>query len=227
MTGPARGVAPASTSRNTVVMNTQPTVDERELFVLADRTLLAVVNRIRTDQWSMTMPPEFQTRASDHAPTLREVINYHAYDDAWVPDMLAGRTMAEVGADEHQGNLIGDAPDDHAGYFTAYVEGACAAAQEVEDLQATVHCSFGDFTAQQYFWQITMFRGLRAHDIAKACGQDTDLPDRLVQGIWDQVRPHAEEWRSYGVFPAAVPVPEDASLQDRLLGLTGRQPDHL
>jgi hypothetical protein len=201
-------------------------MDERQLFVLADRTLLAVVNRIRTDQWSMTMPPEFLTRVSDHAPTLREIINYHAYDDAWVPDMLAGRTMAEVGADEHKGNLIGEAPDDHAGYFTAYVEGACSAAQEVEDLQATVHCSFGDFTVQQYFWQITMFRGLRAHDIAKACSQDTDLPDDLVEGIWGQVSPHAEEWRSYGVFPAAVPVPDDASLQDRLLGLTGRQPDY-
>ena len=85
-------------------------MDERELFVLADRTLLRVVNGIRTDQWSMTMPPEFQTRRSDHAPTLREVINYHAYDDAWVPDLLAGRTMAEVGSDEHQGNLLGRRP---------------------------------------------------------------------------------------------------------------------
>lgn len=34
----------------------------------------------------------------------------------------------------------------------------------------------------------------------------------------------AEEWRSYGVFPAAVPVADDAPLLDRLLGLTGRQP---
>jgi uncharacterized protein (TIGR03086 family) len=200
-------------------------LDERDLFVLADRTLLGVVNRIRTDQWPMTMPRDFQTRASDHVPTLLEIINYHAYDDAWVPDMLAGRTMAEVGAEEHRGNLLGDAPDDHAGYFTAYVEAACAAAQQVSDLDAMVHCSFGDFTVQQYFWQITLFRGLRAHDIAKALGQDTELPPDLVQGIWDQVRPNAEEWRSYGVFGPAVPVAGDAPLQDRLLGLTGRQPD--
>ena len=38
-------------------------------------------------------------------------------------------------------------------------------------------------------------------------------PGHLGAGL-----PHAEEWRSYGVFPAAVPVPEDAPLQDRLLG---------
>jgi uncharacterized protein (TIGR03086 family) len=140
--------------------------------------------------------------------------------------VLAGRTMAEVGADQHRGNLLGDSPDDHAGYFTAYVEEACAAAESVDDLEATVHLSYGDFTVQQYFWQITMFRGLRAHDIGKALGQEHNLPVALVQGIWDQVQPHIEEWRSYGVFAAAVPVPDDAPLQDRLLGLTGRQPDH-
>jgi hypothetical protein len=202
-------------------------MDERELFVLADRTLLRVVNGIRTDQWSMTMPPEFLTRVTDRMPTLQQIVNYHAYDDAWVPDMLAGRTMDEVGKDLHQGNLLGDSPDDHAGYFTAYVEEACGAAEAVEDLDGPVHASFGDYTVREYFWQITNFRGLRAHDIAKAVGQDHELPPVLVQGIWDQISPHVEEWRRYGVFPAAVPVPEDAPLQDRLLGLTGRQPDHV
>ena len=65
----------------------------------------------------------------------------------------------------------------------------------------------------------------RSGHIAKVIGADTTLPDALVQGIWDEVSPHAEEWRSIGVFPAAVAVADDAPLQDRLLGLTGRQPD--
>ena len=54
---------------------------------------------------------------------------------------------------------------------------------------------------------------------------DADPPEELVQGIWDEVSPHAEEWRAIGVFPAAVPVPDDAPLLQRLLGLTGRPPD--
>src|SRR5262249_46346987 len=106
----------------------------------------------------------------------------------------------------------------------AIVDAACAAATDLDDLARIVHCSFGDFTAQQYFWQITSFRGLRAHDLALVIGVEPDLPDDLVQGMWEQISPHAEEWRSYGVFPAAVPVPQDAPLLDRLLGLTGRQP---
>jgi hypothetical protein len=56
-------------------------------------------------------------------------------------------------------------------------------------------------------------------------GADPALPPALVQGVWDQLRPVADEWRRWGVFPPAVDVPSDAPLQDRLLGLTGRPPD--
>jgi hypothetical protein len=87
-----------------------------------------------------------------------------------------------------------------------------------------VHCSFGDYPARHYFWQINQFRALRAHDIAKVIGANPNLPEELVQGIWEEVSPNAEEWRAIGVFPAAIPVPEDAPLQSRLLGLTGRRP---
>jgi hypothetical protein len=61
-------------------------------------------------------------------------------------------------------------------------------------------------------------------DIAKWIGADTRLPDDLVQGMWDEFVPEIEEWRAMGVFGPAVPVPEEASLQDRLLGLAGRDP---
>jgi hypothetical protein len=87
-----------------------------------------------------------------------------------------------------------------------------------------VHCSFGDYTAREYLWQVNSFRGLRAHDVAVVIGVPSDLPEKLVEGLWDEISPHAEEWRTMGVFPAAVPVAADAPLQDRLLALTGRQP---
>src|SRR5919202_5728396 len=155
---------------------------EPEAFVLADQALNRVVQQIKDDQWSMPMPPWFLTRRSDQPPTLREVINYHAYDDAWVPDMLAGRTMAEVGQDAFKGDLLGDDPK---ASFAAIVEKACAAARALDDLDRIVHCSFGDYPAREYFWQINSFRALRAHDIARVIGVDPALPEALVQGIWD------------------------------------------
>jgi uncharacterized protein (TIGR03086 family) len=198
-------------------------VNEPEVFVLADRTLEGVVGRIGDDQWDMSMPVDFAMRASDHTPTLREVIAYHAYDDAWVPDMLAGHTMDEAGRDRFDGDLLGDDP---VTSFGVIVERACEAAEALDDLERVVHTSFGDFTAREYLWQINSFRGLRAHDIAKVIGADYRLPAALVQGLWDEISPHAEEWRAIGVFGPAIEVPADASLQDRLLGLTGRRPDH-
>ena len=197
-------------------------MNEAEVFVLADRALAAVVARIRPDQWDMTMPPNFARRDADAPPTLRSIVDYHAYDDAWVPDMLAGRTMEEAGAEKFDGDLLGDEPVES---FEAIVAAACDAASAVTDFDMVAHLSFGDYTVREYFWQINSFRGLRAHDIAKVIGIDPDLPAELVRGIWDEVRPHAEEWRTIGVFPAAVPVPDDAPLLDRLLGLTGRDPD--
>ncbi len=193
---------------------------EPDVFVLADRTLQRVIEQVGDEQWAMNMPADFR-RKSDSPVTLREIVNYHAYDDAWVPDMLAGRTMEEVGALSFKGDLLGD---DAAANFARLVDAACAAALALDDLDRVVHCSFGDFTAREYFWQINMFRGLRARDIARVVGIDPSLPPELVQGIWDEVSPHSEEWRAIGVFGPAVAVPDDADLLTRLLALTGRQP---
>lgn len=202
-------------------MTDTPRLPEPEVFVLADHALNDVVAQIRDDQWTMEMPAGFATRGTDRRPTLREIINNHAYDDAWVPDMLAGKTMEEAGLDSFKGDLLGDEPKAR---FAEIVDKACAAAEGLDDLDHTVHCSFGDFPARGYLWQVNMFRGLRAHDIAKVIGIDFKLPEALVQGIWEEISPHAEEWRKIGVFRAAVPVPDDAPLLERLLGLTGRDP---
>ncbi len=195
---------------------------EPDTFQLADRALTRVVARISPGQWDVVLPPTFATGSRPEPTSLRTLVNYHAYDDAWVPDMLAGRTMEEAGRDKFDGDLLRQDP---VANFEAIVDRACAAAAAVTDLDAVAHLSFGDYSVREYFWQITSFRALRAHDIAREIGVDPDLPEELVQGVWDEVSPHAEEWRAIGVFPAAVPVPESAPLLDRLLGITGRPPD--
>jgi uncharacterized protein (TIGR03086 family) len=181
-----------------------------------------VVAKIAPDQWEVILPANFTTRVRPEPPSLRTLVNYHAYDDAWVPDMLAGLTMDEAGSDKFDGDLLGEDP---VTSFEALVDRACGAAAGVTDLDAVAHLSFGDYPVREYFWQINQFRALRAHDIAQVIGVDPELPAELVQGIWDELTPHAEEWRAIGVYGVAVPVPADAALLDRLLGLTGRSPD--
>jgi uncharacterized protein (TIGR03086 family) len=191
---------------------------EQDVFVLADEALKAVVDQIRDDQWDQQVPAEMTPRRP--GSTLRTVVNYHAYDDAWVPDVLAGKTKEEVG-DKYDGDLLGDHPKLN---FASIVESAVLAVRAFDDPERVVHLSYGDYPAREYLKHITSFRGLRAHDLAKFIGADTTLPADLVQGLWDEIAPEAEQWRQIGVYGPAVAVPADAPLQDRLLGLTGRQP---
>jgi|ERR1700683_127412 len=195
---------------------------EPEIFVLADQALERVVAQIQPDQWDMTIPAWFQTGRTQENMTLHKIINYHAYDEAWVPDTLAGKTIAEVGQ-KYDGDLLSNDPIAVFKRLTASgitaVQGLSAA-----DLGRTVHLSYGDYPVREYLKHITSFRGFRAYDIAKLIGASTALSPDLVQGLWDELTPEIEHWRAMRVFGAAVPVPDDAPLQDRLLGLVGRDP---
>jgi hypothetical protein len=106
------------------------------------------------------------------------------------------------------------------------VDKARAAASAVTDLEQTVRCSVGNCATQEYFWQIKMFRGLPAHDIAVAIGIAPSLPEPLIGGRWEEISPLAQEWRRIGIFPPAIAEAEDAPLLERPLGLTGRAKPH-
>ena len=97
-------------------------------------------------------------------------------------------------------------------------------ARRCDDPDRLVHLSYGDFPAAEYLRHVTSFRGFRVFDIARWIGAGTEMPPDLVQGMWDVLGPDMEAWRAIGVYQAAVPVPDDAPLQDRLLGLSGRDP---
>lgn len=193
-------------------------MDERHVFILADEALKGVVDQIRDDQWDVVVPLEMTPRQP--GSTLRTVMNYHAYDDAWVPDVLAGRTIEEVGP-AWDGDLLGDHPRLN---FASIVETAVLAVRRFDDLDRIVHLTYGDFPAREYLKHITSYRGLRSYDIARFIGVDTTMTPELAQGLWDEIAPDADEWRKIGVYGPRVEVPDDAPLQDRLLGLTGRQP---
>lgn len=191
----------------------------QEVFIAAEEALTDVVDQIKDDQWNMVMPPEFATRG-EATVTLREIIGYHAYDDIWVPETLAGKTIDEVGT-SHDGDLLGSDPK---ASWHRITDASVAAVSNFDDLERIVHLTYGDFPAREYLKHITSFRGLRAVDIARVIGVDDTLSDDLVQGMWDEFAADAEEWRKMGVFGPAVPVDDDAPLQAKLLGLTGRQP---
>ncbi|MET0864678.1 MAG: hypothetical protein ABWZ98_10120, partial [Nakamurella sp.] len=82
-------------------------IHEAEVFLQADAAAVRVFSTIRAEQWETLLPPVFDMPGADQPAPLRKAINHYTYDNAWVPDMVAGRTMDEVGRDRYDGDLLG------------------------------------------------------------------------------------------------------------------------
>ncbi|CAM4104807.1 TIGR03086 family protein [Kibdelosporangium persicum] len=196
-------------------------IPEAEVFLRAETALLSVYAQLRDEHWDTIFPPIFDMEGANKPLPVRQVVNHHVYDDAWIPDMLAGRTMDEVGRDRYDGDLLGDDPH---GNIQRFADAAMAAARKADDRDWMVHCGYGDVPAWDYFWQLNIARGLAAHDLARHIGVPSPITEELARGMYEGTAPSADMWHSFGVFRTPVAVAEDASWRDRFLALTGRRP---
>lgn len=187
----------------------------QDLFVRCNEELKKVIDQIKYDQWDIELPKGMTSKPA----SLKETVDYHAYDDAWVGDVLAGKTKAEVG-DKYDAILTCDDPKAE---YSKQSQKAIEAVRGFTDLGKIVHLSYGDFPAKDYLQHIISYRGFRVYDLAQLIGADSTMADDLVQGLWDELSPVIEGFRQMGVFPAAIEVPADADLQTKLLGLAGRK----
>ena len=187
---------------------------QRDLFLLSDAALRDVIDRIHPDQLELPVPADW-TPTPD--PTLLDVVAAQAYDEAWVPDVLAGRTIDEVG-DKYGGDLLGG---DALESYDRLNDAATVAVNRPLAADDIVHMSYGDFPVSVYFEHVSTYRAFQAWSIAKLIGLDYSLPPELVELLWEIVVPQAEEWRAMGVFKPEVPVPDDADRETKLLGITG------
>ncbi len=191
-------------------------MNQPEIFLASEKVLSHIVSQIREDQWDLKAPKEMVFDGTD-TWTVRTLINYHAYDDAWVPDVLDGKTKEEVGT-KYDKDLLGKNP---LISWNALVEKASNAAQNT-DLKKNVHLSYGDYSAEEYLYHISLFRTLRTVDFARFLGFDDSLPEDLAQGMYEYVEKNADYLRSIGVIGQEIQVPSDALYYDRLMGITGR-----
>ncbi len=188
----------------------------QELFIRSNQELKKVFDQITDEQWEIEMPAGLTRRPA----TLCQTVNYHSYDDAWVADVLDGKTKTEVG-DAYEPILSTDKPGTLSEY-ARFNDKAISAVHDFEDLDKITHLSYGDFPAHEYLQHITSFRAFRIYDIAKLIGAETKMADDLVKGLWDEYTPIIEDYRKMGVFPAAITVSDSADLQTKLLALAGR-----
>lgn len=144
------------------------------------------------------------------------------YENLWVPSILDGRTIEEVG-DRFEGDVLGDDPK--AAWRTS-IDVACAAAEELDDPGRVVHLSFGDLPAEEYLWQLFADLVVHAWDLARGVGADERIGDDLVEPCLRWAEPYAEIFAAMPDYfaPPITPASDD-DIQTRLLKLFGRDPD--
>ncbi|MEX0754242.1 MAG: TIGR03086 family metal-binding protein [Actinomycetota bacterium] len=185
--------------------------DIPDLYRRASDHFGALVHTIRDDQWGAPTPcTEWN---------VRDLVNHVTAEDRWVVPLLVGRTVAEVG-DAYDGDVLGEDP-------VAAWDQAVAAAQTQfsasDAMTRPVHLSGGETPAEQYAFEMTADHTIHAWDLARGIGADETLPPELVSFVTERLMPQIKAWRDGGAFVAAVPVPDDADAQTRLLAETGRQ----
>ena len=148
----------------------------------------------------------------------RELVNHLVVEQLWVPHLLAGESLAEVG-DRYDGDQLGDDPVD-AWSQAALV--ARVAVGEPEAIDGHVDSSMGPLEAAEYITQLTADLAIHAWDLARALSVDEELDPELVEELYPIWLPRADELAASGMFAPPVEVDDDADLQTRLLALFGR-----
>ncbi|MFJ9691638.1 TIGR03086 family metal-binding protein [Kitasatospora sp. NPDC101183] len=168
------------------------------------------VRLIAPEQWDSPTP------CADWS--VRDLVNHLTGEQLWVPELLMGATIAEVGA-RFDGDVLGEDP---LGTWTAAATAAEHAFSVPGAAELTVHLSFGDVSGQYYRDQLTTDLVIHSWDLAEGVGRLTRLPAGLVGFALERMSGYGDLSGS-GLFDAPVAVPEDADPQTRLLAVAGRR----
>ena len=184
-----------------------------QLFLASDAALRDVFDQLTVENLSTPAPQEW-TQIPD--PTIRDIVSRHAYDEAWIPGVIAGRSAAD-GDPFADADLLGDDP------IAAYdaLNEAAGAAVRAGATADTFHFTYGDYPAAEGFAHLSTYRAFQAWLIAKLLGIPFRFSPELIAGLNEHVVSHADEWREFGVFPPAIDPPEGADDETRLLCAVG------
>ena len=152
--------------------------------------------------------------------TVYDLLNHLVVEQLWVPSLLSGATLTEVG-DRFDGDQLGHDPQRSWRHAATAAKSAWFTDGV---LRRRVHVSGGIIPATEYCWQMTTDLAVHGWDLATAIGADNRIPQDVCQAVFDYVKPRAREWQDIGIVAPPVAVPSQAGIQEKLLGLLGRQP---
>lgn len=145
------------------------------------------------------------------------LIAHMIYELSWVPDMLAGRTIEQVGS-KYDGNLLGK---DHVKSWQKAANQAMIAVNKA-NMNDKVHLSYADVTAEHYLKEIGGDLLIHSWDANQSLNCSLVIDQELAQAIYDNIYPRRQEFASSGLFGKPFEPEEHARTQTKLLALVGR-----
>ncbi|MFI7535213.1 TIGR03086 family metal-binding protein [Streptosporangium sp. NPDC049376] len=185
--------------------------DVREAYRRALDDFGALVHRITPEQWHNRTP------CVDW--DVRDLVEHVVGENLWAPELLGGRTAAEVG-DDFDGDLLGDDP------LKAFDTSATAAVQAAYGegaLTRLARLSFGDVPGGEYVTELFADVLIHTWDLARAIGADEQLDPELVEACAAWVAGAEAGYRQAGVIGAQQPIASGTDAQTRLLASWGRR----
>lgn len=182
-----------------------PAVHEAAATAFSER-----VGGIASEQWDNGTPcAEW---------SVRELATHVASGNLWVAELVAGKSIADVG-DRLDGDVLGDRPTDA-------VAASCRAAVDAFNadgaMDAPCAVSYGPVPGSIYCGHRIVDLVGHAWDLATATGQSTDLDPALVAACIEIIEPQYEMLAGSGAFGAPTDPGSAAEPQTRLLAMMGR-----
>jgi uncharacterized protein (TIGR03086 family) len=193
-------------------------------FAGAQRTFGRLVDAARAGQWDDPTPCDDWS--------VRDLVAHLVDEQLWVPPLLEGLTVAEIGQpypgddplaaalDPAGDNGLAD-PDPRQAWHAA-ARASHAAFGEPGALDRTVHLSYGDRAAAGYCAEMTADLVVHAWD--RGLGMEPEYDEDTVAEVYRQSEEQREALAASGMFKPPVEVPADAPVLDRLVALSGRDP---
>lgn len=149
---------------------------------------------------------------------LRQLCNHVINELLWIPETLAGKTIAEVG-DKLDGDLVGD------DFTKAWASAKKLATEAVSktDMKSTVHLSYGDFPAEHYVREVAVDVLVHSWDIGQSVMCSVIMQPDLAQAAYDQISPSIQGYRDAGMVADEIPTDDNADIQTKLLAIVGRK----
>jgi uncharacterized protein (TIGR03086 family) len=187
-----------------------------DLFTKASSHAKGIVAGVKQDQLSSPTPcSEWNVKA---------LIDHLIGGAQYLSSSLSGNPSAPGDAGGSAPSSGSNAAELAATYGSLTAEALRAAANPAA-LETRIETPVGEMSGGQFMGILFIDHLIHSWDLAKATGQSTRLDPELVQICYQMCAPIIIEMgRERGAFGPAVPVPDSASTQDKLLGYLGRQP---